>query len=205
MKLNKIVWVLFIILAIAIGLYPFIYLIVDMKSNGLLGSKSQELLSTAIYNVGFYTHIFLGALALLIGWSQFSKKWRLKNIKLHRTIGKIYVVAALLSGLAGLYIAFYATGGIETKLGFGILAVLWLTTTTVAFISIKNKKIIAHQKWMIRSYALCFAAVTLRLWMPILPAVFNLKFIESYSIISWLCWVPNLIFAEILIRRMAKA
>ena len=80
MKLNKIVWVLFIILAIAIGLYPFIYLIVDMKSNGLLGSKSQELLSTAIYNVGFYTHIFLGALALLIGWSQFSKKWRLKNI-----------------------------------------------------------------------------------------------------------------------------
>ena len=205
MKLNKIVWVLFIILAIAIGLYPFIYLIVDMKSNGLLGSKSQELLSTVIYNVGFYTHIFLGALALLIGWSQFSKKWRLKNIKLHRTIGKIYVVAALLSGLAGLYIAFYATGGIETKLGFGILAVLWLTTTTVAFISIKNKKIIAHQKWMIRSYALCFAAVTLRLWMPILPAVFNLKFIESYSIISWLCWVPNLIFAEILIRRMAKA
>ena len=205
MNIKKPTWILFVVMAIAIGMYPLTYLIVDMKSNGLLGSKSQELLSTAIYNVGFYTHIFLGALALLIGWSQFSKKWRLKNIKLHRTIGKIYVVAALLSGLAGLYIAFYATGGIETKLGFGILAVLWLTTTTVAFISIKNKKIIAHQKWMIRSYALCFAAVTLRLWMPILPAVFNLKFIESYSIISWLCWVPNLIFAEILIRRMAKA
>jgi len=203
MNIKKPTWVLFIVLAISIGIYPFIYLIVDMKSNGLLGSKSQELLSTTIYNIGFYTHIILGGVALLIGWSQFSKKWRLKHIKLHRTIGETYIIAVLLSGLAGLYIAFYATGALETKLGFGLLAVLWLITTVLAYTSIKNKDIIAHQKWMIRSYALCFAAVTLRLWMPILPAIFNLKFSESYAIISWLCWVPNLIFAEILIRRIA--
>jgi len=202
MNIKKPTWVLFIVLAISIGIYPFIYLIVDMKSNGLLGSKSQELLSTTIYNIGFYTHIILGGVALIIGWSQFSKKWRLKHIKLHRTIGETYIIAVLLSGLAGLYIAFYATGGLETKLGFGLLAVLWLITTVLAYTSIKNKDIIAHQKWMIRSYALCFAAVTLRLWMPILPAIFNLEFSESYAIISWLCWVPNLIFAEILIRRI---
>ena len=203
MNIKKPTWVLFIVLAISIGIYPFIYLIVDMKSNGLLGSKSQELLSTTIYNIGFYTHIILGGVALLIGWSQFSKKWRQKHIKLHRTIGKTYIIAVLLSGVAGLYIAFYATGGLETKLGFGLLAVLWLITTVLAYTSIKKKDIISHQKWMIRSYALCFAAVTLRLWMPILPAIFNLKFSESYAIISWLCWVPNLIFAEILIRRIA--
>jgi uncharacterized membrane protein len=202
MKLNKIFWVLLIIFAIAIGFYPFTYLIIDMKSNGLLASKSQELLSSSIYNIGFYVHILLGGVALLIGWSQFSKKWRKKNIKLHRTVGNIYIIVVLLSGIAGLYIAFYATGGIGTKLGFGFLAIFWLITTIMAFISIKNKEIIKHQKWMIRSYALCFAAVTLRLWMPILPAIFNLEFSESYAIISWLCWIPNLVVAEILISKI---
>ena len=98
------------------------------------------------------------------------------------------MISVLFSGIAGLYITFYASGGIETKLGFGFLALLWLITTIMAYITIKKKKIIKHQKWMIRSYALCFAAVTLRLWMPILPAVFNLDFSEAYPIISWLCW-----------------
>lgn len=202
MKLSKAFWILVAILAVSIGLYPIIYLTTDMKSNGLLASKNQELLATSIYNIGFYTHIFLGGFALLIGWMQFSKKQRQRKIKLHRTIGKAYIISVLLGGIAGLYIAFYATGGIGTKLGFGILALLWLATTIMAYKAIRNKKIIEHQKWMIRSYALCFAAVTLRLWMPILPAVFNLDFSEAYPIISWLCWVPNLIFAEILITRI---
>jgi len=202
MKLNRISWVIAAILAIAIGIYPIIYLLIDMETNGLLSSKGQELLSSTTYNLGFFTHISLGGLALLVGWTQFSKKWRTKQLKAHRNLGKTYIISVLLSGLAGLYIAFHASGGLGTKLGFGLLAILWLITTIAAFISIKNKSIIAHQKWMIRSYALCFAAVTLRLWMPILPTIFDLDFSESYAIISWLCWVPNLIFAEILVARV---
>lgn len=81
---------------------------------------------------------------------------------------------------------------------------LWLFTTIMAYTTIRKKKNKEHQKWMIRSYALCFAAVTLRLWMPILPAVFNLDFNEAYPIISWLCWVPNIIFAEFLIKRIKR-
>ena len=79
MKINKVTWILFIVLAIGIGLYPFMYLFFDMKSNGLLGNKSDDLLASNLYNIGFYTHIFLGAVALLLGWMQFSKKRRLKK------------------------------------------------------------------------------------------------------------------------------
>lgn len=204
MKTRKLFWTIAIVLAIAIGLYPLTYLIIDMRSNGLLASKSEELLATSIYNYSFYVHIFLGAIALLIGWTQFSVKWRTKYLNLHRSIGKTYIIAVLLSGIAGLYIAFHATGGIVSKLGFSSLALLWLITTTAAYTTIKNKNIIAHQKWMIRSYALTFAAVTLRLWMPTIPIIFNIGFNESYPIISWLCWVPNILFAEILIRRQIQ-
>ncbi len=199
---KNITWVIFLVLAIAIGFYPIMYLIVDMKSNGLLASKDTDLLSSTIYNIGFYSHIYFGGIALLIGWSQFSKKWRAKYLNTHRVIGKIYVITVLLSGISGLYIAFHASGANLTKLGFGLLAVLWLFTTVMAFVTIKNKQILKHQQWMIRSYALCFAAVTLRLWLPLLPAIFKIDFSQAYAIVAWLCWVPNLVFAEILIKKL---
>jgi len=204
MKTRKLFWIITKILAVAIGLYPLIYLILDMRTNGLLASKSQELWSSFTYHYSFYIHIFLGAIALLIGWAQFSEKWRVKHLKLHRILGKTYIISVLLSGISGLYIAYYANGGLMAKLGFASLAILWLITTVKAYTSIKNRNIIGHQMWMIRSYALTFAAVTLRLWMPIIPVIFNLEFSESYPITSWLCWIPNIIFAEIIIRRQIQ-
>jgi uncharacterized membrane protein len=141
---------------------------------------------------------------LLCGWSQFLKSSRSKYLKLHRFLGKIYVITVLLSGIAGLYLAFHATGGAIASFGFGILALLWLTTTSIAFIFIQKKQIEKHQHWMIRSYALCFAAVTLRLWIPFFQAVLHFEFVEGYRIIAWLCWVPNLLFAEWIIFRKRK-
>jgi hypothetical protein len=51
---------------------------------------------------------------------------------------------------------------------------------------------------MTRSYALIFAAVTLRIYLPILSPALGEH--TAYLIISWACWVPNLVFAEWLIR-----
>lgn len=186
--------------AVFIGLYPLRFIGLPYEES-LLGSKSETLLNSSIYLTAFYAHIFLGGLALLTGFSQFYKKLRRKRPALHRTLGKIYVIAVLLSGMAGLGIAFYATGGIIPSLGFGGLALSWLYTTSNAYTSIKKMDIDAHQRWMIRSYALCFAAVTLRLYLPLFTGLLNMDFITAYKIIAWLCWVPNIFVAEIFIVR----
>ena len=106
----------------------------------------------------------------------------------------------LISGVAGLYLAFFATGGLLASLGFGGLALSWLFSTTKAFLLIREKKINEHEDWMTRSYALTFAAVTLRIWLP-LSQILQLPFIPAYIAISWLCWVPNLMVAEWIVRR----
>lgn len=188
------------VFAIFIGLYPirFIGLAFD---EGLLGSKSPDLLANNLYLFIFYTHISLGGLALLTGFSQFFKKLRKKRLGLHKFLGKIYVLSVLLSGIAGLVIAYFATGGIVSALGFGSLAILWLYTTANAYLTIKQGKIDAHQRWMIRSYALCFAAVTLRLYIPIFLTGLGIDYLPAYKMIAWLCWVPNLLVAEFLIVR----
>ena len=86
-------------------------------------------------------------------------------------------------------------GGIPAHLGFGGLAVAWLLTTTLGWLRIHHREIAAHRRWMVRSYALACAAITLRVELPLLawaPGSFGI----AYPMVSWLCWVPNLLFAE---------
>lgn len=193
-------YTLMALFAIFIGLYPLRFIGLP-HSEGLLGSKSDILLSSSLYLAAFYTHIFLGGLALLTGFSQFFKSIRIKRPAIHRALGKTYVVSVMLSGISALAIAFFATGGLVPALGFATLALLWLYTTAKAYTSIKNRQIGNHQKWMIRSYALCFAAVTLRIYLPLFTGAMDMAFIPAYMIIAWLCWVPNLLVAEFVIIR----
>lgn len=193
-------WTIFIFFAIVIGVYPFLYFLTDI-GEGFLASKSPELLQGMIWKGAFYVHILFGAFAMLTGWSQFSKKIRGKFLTTHRLLGKVYVISVIASGVTGFYIALFANGGIVSSLGFVGLALTWLYTTTRAFLLIRAKNIERHQQWMIRSYAITFAAVTLRLWIPFSQAVMHMDFMEAYRIIAWLCWIPNLLIAELIIIR----
>lgn len=202
MMLKRIPYILLAIGAVGIGLYPIIYFLIDGKF-GLLNSKSDELLADVLWNGMFYTHITLGGLALLIGWIQFNKKIQRTRIQLHRNIGKIYMISVLISGIASLYIGYHATGGIIAKLGFIGLGITWLYTTIRGYISIRQKDVITHQKMMIYSYAACFAAVTLRIWLPLLTIALD-GFLPAYRIVAWLCWVPNILVAYFIINKQFK-
>ncbi len=171
------------------------------KPIGILRYKNVELLAGTAYNLGFKAHIVFGGIALLVGWIQFSKRLRTRNLGWHRTIGKIYVVAVLVSGSAGLGIAFFATGSVWNAVGFLTLDFIWLATTAMAYFSAQQRNITSHQAMMTYSYAACFGAVTLRLWMTLLQILLH-NFALSYAIAAWLSWIPNLIIAYFLVRRL---
>jgi hypothetical protein len=56
---------------------------------------------------------------------------------------------------------------------------------------------------MLRSYALIFAAVTLRIELPLLIMALG-EFTPAYQVVAWLSWVPNLLWAEWYVRRTAN-
>jgi uncharacterized membrane protein len=116
-------------------------------------------------------------------------------------VGKVYVIAVALSSIAALYIAFFATGGLICVLGFGSLAIIWLISDVKAYTTVRQGHVSLHQKWMICNYALTFAAVTLRIWLPLLSGFVFHDFIPAYRIVSWLCWVPNLVVALIIVTK----
>lgn len=144
-------------------------------------------------------HAGFALVALTIGPFQFLKGLRARRPHLHRWMGRTYVLACLVAGAAGLVLAFGATTGPVSTAGFGLLALLWLYTTTKAWTSAMNRRFDDHRRWMIRSFALTFAAVTLRLYLPF--AFFSpFGYDDTYRAISFLCWVPNLAFAEVSLR-----
>jgi len=200
--IGKLIWTLFAFLCICIGLYPALYFFVD-RHFGLLSTKSQEVLTDQLWNIGFYGHIVLGGLALLIGWTQFSHYIRTNKIELHRTIGKVYILSVLISGPCGIFVAQFATGGITNVIGFSLSGILWIACTILAYTSIRKGQIASHYRFMMYSYSLCFSAVTLRFWLAILTAILG-GFNEAYLIVGWLSWIPNLIVAYFLIQRGQK-
>jgi hypothetical protein len=103
----------------------------------------------------------------------------------------------LVGGLAGLFMASHAFGGLAARLGFSCLALGWLYTGSRAYLAIRAADIASHRRWMVRNFALTFAAVTLRLWLPA-SIVSGITFEAAYPVIAWLSWVPNLLVAEVL-------
>jgi len=150
-------------------------------------------------------HIIGAMLAILIGPFQFLPKLRKgRLLKVHRWLGRTYLLSILFGGLGGLYMAQFSYGGTVTHLGFGVLAILWLYTAYRAYRHIRNKEVKLHRQWMIRNYALTFAGVMLRIYVP-LSGPLGIDFLTAYRVIAWMCWVPNLLVAEWIIRRTLPA
>ena len=144
-------------------------------------------------------HFMGGALALVAGTFQLNSRLRMRFIGAHRWLGRLYVLAVVGGGVAGFALALHASGGLTARTGFGLLAVCWSGSTLKAYRHIRQGNLSSHRSWMIRSYALTLAAVTLRLYLPS-SQLAGVPMTVAYPAISWLCWVPNLLIAEWFVR-----
>ena len=145
-------------------------------------------------------HVVTAIPPLVIGLIAFSKRARKYSMRVHRWIGTIYCIAIWISAITGVILACGNTMGIASRLGFASLGILWFTTTYFAYTSAKRRDIPRHRVWMIRSFALTLAVVTIRPIM-MLPLIVEVDIALLNNVGSWACWVPNLILAELYIRR----
>lgn len=195
---------------LSILLLYFIYLMIRITclyipmhtDKHFLSIKQTEVQSVAGYLYFFYIHVYTAIWSLLAGAFQFSKTL-LNNFKnVHRVLGYIYIISILFCAApAGLFMGWYANGGWMPQVFFMSLACVWWWTTFQAWRKIVQGDIKAHQSFMIRSYALTLSAITLRLWKLIIVYFFQPAPMDAYVVVSVLSWLPNLIIAEIIIKK----
>jgi uncharacterized membrane protein len=141
-------------------------------------------------------HASSAGVALLIGPLQFLTFIRNRARAVHRWIGRVYLAACLVAGVSGGLLAPFTAAGPIAAWGFLLLALVWLWVNAFGWRAAAIKRNFdEHKNWMIRSYALTFAAVTLRLYLPA-SMIAGLDFVSAYQWIAWLAWVPNLAIAE---------
>lgn len=144
-------------------------------------------------------HISAAPVALAVGAFQFMPRIRRNHRALHRWLGRLYAVAILVGGIGAMGISLNAIGGLWAQVGFSALGVAWMGSTAIAIWMAMNKRFAEHRVWMLRSFALTFSAVTLRLQLAGFE-ISGLPYEQSSVWLAFTCWVPNLLVAEILIR-----
>lgn len=191
-KLSMSLWGLAAVLSVAVGGYAYVFVPAG-------GSPAPGVLANLFARPWLALHAALAGTALIIGPFQFLP-WVRNRRSLHRTLGKIYVASCLISGLAGFILSFGNTAGPIAGFGFGTLALIWIYSTGQALRMAQARRFDEHRRWMIRSFALTFGAVTLRIYLP-MSQVMGIEFLDAYRAIAWLAWVPNLMVAEAYLRR----
>lgn len=189
---------LMVFLAFYLAIRTFEYFSFRTDINFLLVRK--ELIGQLAWKIAFYLHISSALVALAVGSVQFWPGMRRRHLQLHKALGKIYAYSILIAGPTGLYLGLFARGGLFAQIGFVCLALVWMFTTYKGVHAIVVKKNMSeHREWITRSYAVTFAAVTLRIWVPILSLGFGMSETEVLSLTPWLSWIPNLIVAELIL------
>lgn len=165
-----------------------------------LGTK-QLIYHIDLWRISFYVHVFTSPIVIISGLLQFNRWIINKRPKIHRGLGYAYVVSVLLiSGPSALVMSFYANGGRIAQTSFVLLTFFWIITTLLAFLKAKKGNYLSHTKWNIRSYALTLSAVTLRFYAYIFDVLeIRMGPKETYILLAYLSWIPNLLIAEIFI------
>jgi uncharacterized membrane protein len=132
-------------------------------------------------------HGLVGAVALILTFTQFSTGLRTRYPRVHRASGRVYIVAVCVAAPLGVYISY-----LDEQIGYtnsfviasATLAALWILATGVAFGFIRSRNIDRHRQWMTRSFAMALIFLEVRViggltgWEDI-PT--------SETIIVWVC------------------
>lgn len=149
-----------------------------------------------------WTHLAGGALAILLGPVQFLTQWPRAYGRLHRWMGRLYLVGMLIASTGAVGLIATSPAPFSIRMAFAATAWAWLVTALVGFAFIRRGLIQRHRTWMIRSYLVTLAPITFRLFLH-LPAVFTLLPPPPTGIawLLWLSWILPLAVHE-LARRM---
>ncbi len=113
-------------------------------------------------------HTLAGILALLIGPVNFSTRIRQRHLRIHRILGRLYVISVFVGSFTGIALA----AGRPGLPGTSMQAAAWMVCTVAAFITARNRQIVQHRQWMARSYAVTFTFVSSRIF-NLVPAYWS--------------------------------
>jgi len=162
------------------------------------------------YSVITFFHIIPGTVYLLLAPFQFMSLIRNNWINMHRWVGRIISILAIVVGITAFFMAIvFPFSGMIESISVGFFSIIFLMAIVKGIMQIRANNIALHREWMIRAFALGLAIATARIiFLPIFfsivdPALWQIKTLFITCFI--LAFSVHLIFAEFWIRRTRKS
>lgn len=183
-----------------------------------------SLASTTGRELSMGLHFICGLVVMLLGVHNIRASSRSTSRRLarHRVVGRVFVVAALLTSLGGLsFIVQKCTlvGGWRMSLSFALYGVLLAGTSTAAWWSARRGDLDAHRRWAFHAFGLAMASFLYRGWYWFLQC-FGYEMPQAYGdggmrcnsagecdmyrrwpdqVLDWAFFLPNLIAVELVL------
>ncbi len=149
-------------------------------------------------------HVLPGAIVLILAPLQFSSRIRYRFIEFHRWSGRLIVLAAFVSAVAGLSFGLRMPyGGPGETTAVALFGGLFVMAVGLAVVAIRRKQVAQHREWMIRAFAIALGISTVR----VISAVFDLALTpmgfrpqELFVLSLWVGWTVSLGAGEFWIR-----
>ena len=134
-------WFSYLMLKITLEYWP-------IRDDAAFLQIKQQYLEILPWKLAFWIHVFSSMFALIAGFTQFAPSILKKRPSIHRWMGRCYILTVcFITGPSSLIMAFFANGGLTSRIAFTILAVLWLATTFIAWKKVFQKQWLAHRDW----------------------------------------------------------
>ena len=113
-------------------------------------------------------HVMFASVAIVAAVVQIWSRLRERHPRLHRCVGRVYVLAAIPAAACAMVIGAATPFGPLLAVGNVVLAALWLWFTINGFLAARQRRFADHRRHMVRSATLALSIITNRIWTPVL-------------------------------------
>ena len=171
------------------------------------GRYPEDSAHLAVAPVSWFIHVLAGFAFGITGPTQFVRALRHRYGRLHRVLGRIFVLSGTAIGLSGLSIivqvASVRTPMVNVARGF--FGVVLLVALAMAIVAIRRRDLVRHRAWMIRAYAVGMGLGTVALvYMPIYLVTGQPPFGLLSDVLFVVSWALNIAVAEMVVRHIAR-
>ena len=199
--------------ALIFGLYIFVFYFLSsirgdiVQWNEVLPDLYSDDAPAATVGIGI--HFAAGSIILMLGCIQLIGRIRSAYPAIHRWLGRIYVVSALLTGVGGLVFIFAkgTVGGVMMDIGFTGYGVLTIIAAVAAVYFARRRDFVRHRAWAIRLFALAVGSWLYRMeygfWFLFTDGLGHTSTFDGPfdQVMDFFFYVPNLLVAEVFIGR----
>jgi Predicted membrane protein (DUF2306) len=152
--------------------------------------------------VPIHLHAGTGVIFVVIAAFQFSRRFRNRNLRLHRIMGYVGLACLVVLPTTGVACAiiypFAGTPGVIPNLVW-MAAIVYCVNAS--WRAIRRRDLRGHEAWITRAAAMTVGITLSRLYQPLLVQVFHMESHTSLAVVFWLGQGEGLTAAEFWLRR----